>query len=355
MDYVVKAGTKHKETVVALKQVVEDQKKKLKEFRDVTTKMQDDIDNLEDEIRERHEFATNVSVDKGNLEKEMKFLIEKIDVKNEDIIRLEFNLEKKGELSQKLLKSLVDEKEELKADLDLAYEKLETEENAKTKAVDKEEKVKMFSDIENLLTDINKLQFENEEKEMLLKQFGNEKKKLNDEVIYLEERNATLMLQIDDVKHEEKEIKTNSLMDELSLVDKNVFPGEMYKCKYCEETFPCKMDLMKHIQTFYVQSMRIKLLKMEKKLSDQRVKVATSLINLKQVETNGKHKPCKCRGFCYINHKKHNWELSKSDKIYSKLENHVLMKHQNSGETENGGSTVYDKNTHSSLQGGMSE
>ena len=52
MDEVILTCTKHNKTSVVLKQTVENQKTKINEFCEVRSKIQDDIDNLEDDISE---------------------------------------------------------------------------------------------------------------------------------------------------------------------------------------------------------------------------------------------------------------------------------------------------------------
>ena len=50
--------------------------------------MQDDCDNQEVELREKEHFTAKVLREKSNLENEVKFVIEKLDLKNEDIVRI---------------------------------------------------------------------------------------------------------------------------------------------------------------------------------------------------------------------------------------------------------------------------
>ena len=312
-DEMLEAVAKHRDTAIALKQVADNQKKKLNEYRELSNRMQDDIDNLEDEVRERHEFATKVSMEKKTLENEIKFLIEKLDLKNEDIIRLEFNLEKQGALSQKVLKSLMKDKEALNEQLDLANnEKVENETQYKIKANNEAEKDQMQTEINKLVEDITKLQVENKGKETLLKDLGGENEMLSEKIRNLEEK---IEEKLDIEKYE-----TRSIENELSLCDKDFFTANSFECTECDAKFSSKDDLRKHIKMCHVSEMKLKLLKAERLFSDQRTNFATSLIKLQQQEAIKKQKPCLCRGFCRINHTKHHWKLSRCDKFFSKLQ-----------------------------------
>ena len=122
------------------------------------------------------------------------------------------------------------------------------------------------------------------------------------------------------VKKQEKEVsEQKSIQDELNIVDGNVSSKEFFVCKSCDKTFAYKSEMQKHIQRCH-QEMKIKLLLMQKKIADQKAHVATSLVNLKQIEASQNLEPCICRGFCRIYHKKHNWILPQSDVIYKQLE-----------------------------------
>ena len=58
----------------------------------------------------------------------------------------------------------------------------------------------------------------------------------------------------------------------------------------------------------------------ERKVSEQKLELTTSLLDLKHLELEKSHL-CTCRTFCRIFHKKHNFIRSKSDEISLKLEN----------------------------------
>jgi hypothetical protein len=58
----------------------------------------------------------------------MKFLIEKVELKNEDIIRLEFVLEKQKETFQKKVKQMVEENGILERELESALKEMKENE-----------------------------------------------------------------------------------------------------------------------------------------------------------------------------------------------------------------------------------
>ena len=175
MDEVVEALEKHRNAAVHLKEVAEAQRKKVNNYRELTTKMQDDLDNLEIEIKEKDHLTAKVLKEKSNLENEVKFLIEKLDLKNEDIIRIEFDLKKQKEVSQKLFRSIMDEKEQLKEELVIANGQ-QKEDKVMIKTA-KEEKENMLADIRLLMDDSKKLNLENSKKVELLMELKEEKKK----------------------------------------------------------------------------------------------------------------------------------------------------------------------------------
>ena len=99
MDEVIEAGDKHKKAAIAMKEVAEDLKKRIRGYRDSNIKLQDGIENCEMDLKEQHEMYVKVLNDKHLLEKELKYNIEKIELKNDDIIKLEVNLTKQKDSS----------------------------------------------------------------------------------------------------------------------------------------------------------------------------------------------------------------------------------------------------------------
>ena len=365
MDVVMAACAKHRKAAIDMKEIAVNQKKKIEYFKNLTTKMETDIENLESEIRERCEFATKVVKQRDDLEKEMKFLVEKVELKNEDIVRLEFKIKKQNETSQKLVRSLIEEKSNLEKDIDAA--------TAKAKEISlmrveetfvNEEKRKMMEDINNLILDIDKLRQENANKDALVQQISQENCVLHGTVKHLEETNESIRFEKkNEVEENISDVK--SLEDELTETDNSFSSSDCVECKECGANFICRNYLKKHMQC-HVSEMRIKLIESENKMLNEQNHLTISLIKLKQKETKSKREPCVCKGYCGINHIKHNWKLTKSENIYSKLaamkvldpdkfpypcnhcdekfdlpanlEEHITTKHPESQDGENGGS-----------------
>ena len=124
----MEACAKHRKAALDLKEIAQGQKKKITYYKDLVAKMENDIDDLEVEIRERCQFATKVPKQRDDSEKEMKFLIEKVELKNEDIIRLEFALEKQKETFQKKVKQMVEENGILERELESALKDMKENE-----------------------------------------------------------------------------------------------------------------------------------------------------------------------------------------------------------------------------------
>ena len=52
IDEIFEAGAKHRKAAIAVKEVADQQKVKIREFRDVTNKLQDTVENLELDLQE---------------------------------------------------------------------------------------------------------------------------------------------------------------------------------------------------------------------------------------------------------------------------------------------------------------
>ena len=315
MDEVVEALEKHRNAAVHLKEVAEAQRKKVNNYRELTTKMQDDLDNLEIEIKEKDHLTAKVLKEKSNLENEVKFLIEKLDLKNEDIIRIEFDLKKQKEVSQKLFRSIMDEKEQLKEELVIANGQ-QKEDKVMIKTA-KEEKENMLADIRLLMDDSKKLNLENSKKVELLMELKEEKEMLNEKLNNLERKNEKVK---DYESNDDLIYDSKSLEEELSLSGNSINSPEGFECKECKEKFGCRDALNKHIKSNHMDAVHFKLSKLEKEIADQRLKIATSLIRLKQQELKTNLMPCVCKGFCSINHIIHSWKMSKSEELFSKYQ-----------------------------------
>ena len=258
MEVVMEACAKHRKAALDLKEIAQGQKKKITYYKDLVAKMENDIDDLEVEIRERCQFATKVSKQRDDSEKEMKFLIEKVELKNEDIIRLEFALEKQKETFQKKVKQMVEENSILERELESALKDMKENETKAPMTVVEEEKGKMLKDINELVVDIDTLRLENNDKEVMLKEMSQENRVLHEEIKRLEELNENILNEKQDsLESESSEVQ--SLEDELSRSEKSFIYSGCFECKVCEANFTSREILKLHMKS-HIKEMSIKML-----------------------------------------------------------------------------------------------
>ena len=79
----------HEKVAVELNESVKNEKKKLSEYRDFNSKLYNDIDMLEEDVKDKDEFITKLTRERNKLQNDLKFATEKIDLKNSDIMKLE--------------------------------------------------------------------------------------------------------------------------------------------------------------------------------------------------------------------------------------------------------------------------
>ena len=84
MDEIVQALAKHRNAALLLKDINEKQKKKLSDFREQRTVMQDQIDQLELDQDLEREFTEKVISEKRDLENNVKALQEELSKKEQD-------------------------------------------------------------------------------------------------------------------------------------------------------------------------------------------------------------------------------------------------------------------------------
>ena len=174
----------------------------------------------------------------------------------------------------------------------------------------------MVVQIDELQSDIEKLQNGNIEKQNQLNDLANENKQSLEKIIVLEELNE----KAEHSKKSRLSLKSESLslQQELHFADEMSL-GEIIECNYCEKMFFSKREVKKHIQTVHMQTMKSKLLELERNAAEQSKEIVQSLYELKQKELKEKVEPCKCKGFCRIYHGRFNWKKFKSDLIFEKF------------------------------------
>ena len=319
MEDVINAGNKHRDAAIALKEVVNSQKKKLQDYRDFTVRLQDDFDCLENEIREKEEFVQKVSRERNECQNEIKFLVEKVEMKNEDLIRVNFILEQQRELSQKVIKTLMDEKEALQDEIkEFIDKKIDTDKLVKIKTVNNEEKEKLEEKVKDLMEEIFCLEIENRQKKELLENMDIENKELRENVEILEDKSKETTLMF---KEEEK----NSLREELGIYSSRSHNVSI-ECDSCEHETEELLIMKDHSKVEHEiansKILEAKLIEknLEQVLSEQKFKVTSSLFELQEKENN-LEEICKCRNFCRIIHKKYNWKKSVSKELFLKVKN----------------------------------
>ena len=82
LEEIINVCNKHKKVAFELKGISENQKKKLKEYREMNSKLYEDIDDLEVDIKEKEDFTNKLRKQRNSLENEVKHLNEKVEKKN---------------------------------------------------------------------------------------------------------------------------------------------------------------------------------------------------------------------------------------------------------------------------------
>ena len=200
-------------------------------------------------------------------------------------------MEKKKEITDKLLRSLQADNCALKAKLEDLFGKA--------------------ADVDRLLEEITLLKKMNKEKEDTLANVENENNTLHENLIYLEKESNALKEEI--ANSEKDEEFEQNLGDELGILDPrvhNVSPAFEQSSHFQND--PTE-NLVKKIW-------KLKLTQLEKTISSQKLNLTFSLIQLKEKEFSEINSlNCACKTFCRIVHQKHNWKRSPSKDIYSKF------------------------------------
>ena len=130
--------------ILQLEERVKDQRKKLSDYRELTSKQEDDIFKLEVELKETMKFIKDVSKEKDQIE--TKF-------------------EKSKQITDKVIKSLKDEKQNLVE----SFEELRKNFESEQKNAFLYTKSEQENEVNKLLKEIAEMAKENEEKEIMLK------------------------------------------------------------------------------------------------------------------------------------------------------------------------------------------
>ena len=220
-------------------------------------------------------------------------------------------MEKKKDISGKLIKSLQVENADVKQKLEA---EIASKENHDAKIRDDQDQ------ITNLLEEITKIQILNNEKEALLQTESNEKEIMEEKLKDLETENEILREKLETKEIEKEESK--SLSEELNILDPRSQNVSM-DCEKSEKDFQQISKVKNHrddhepsIQRIF--DWKLKEMELEKNISVQKFKLVSDVIKLKKQEESDR-KLCYCRSFCRIFHGKHNWRKLFSDKLVEKL------------------------------------
>ena len=315
----VNACKEYKKDAREYKEFGDNQRKKVKEFRELNSKLHDDIFDLEIDIKEKDEFVTKLTRERNKLQAEVKFYVEKIELKNQDIVNIEENEKKQKEAAQKFFKKIMDENDLLKKQLDDANKDLEEfkrdSEQDKSDAEIKEKQ--MLSEIDILEKEVVKIQMSNAEKETILEKLEGEKKDLLDKILTLETENESIKTE-NQIKSDIKNPTTKSLEEELNACGVNIL--STFKCKFCDNKFLSKDTLQKHVTEVHkTENLRKEVAILERQIVNQRINLKNKILYLREKEL-GQTVQCKCRSFCRIFHFKHSWIKSYSRKFEAKLD-----------------------------------
>ena len=282
---IAKSCEYHKKAVKEAKEALKQQKKQLDDYRKMNMKLFDDTVELEKDIKEKEDFENKMKRKRNDLAREIKFLLEKVEIKNEDIVKLSVVNEKLKENSAARIKTIEDENNDLKKELATLQRKIDLLETQS------ENEQEMIKEIRKLKKEVGDIDIANHQKEEQIKNLTVENKELNAKII-------TLEADIIDMKKEtciEENNSVSSLAEELNLCKIIHTDVTKFQCSSCDETFITRNDLKLHLNAHVTQIEE----------------------NIKSQESR---KPCTCKRFCRINHAKHNWKNSKSSDILTKFE-----------------------------------
>ena len=303
----INACEKHKNAALAVKEIAENQKKKLREYRELNSKLYSENYELEYDIKEKDDFIERLKKKRNDLENKVKHLLEKVEVKNEDLMRVDFMLQKQKEVSIDVIKTLEEHNEGLKTELNVEKMKVEAlviEMKQKEDLPDP----KKFSDefmaekgkLEDLVGDLkSQIALENTKVSTLENEIRKKESKLDDLQDELDIKTSVIE-QFALKKTENLKSSSSSLADELKNADINI------EKKNLENEVEVLKDEILKIKLF--EKKRIAQYQKLEELSEQNFKklehLATSLKQLKP-----KVKPrclfgwkCSRGSFCEFSH-----------------------------------------------------
>ena len=344
-------------------------KRKLKDYRELTSKQYDDIDALETDIKDKEAFVQTVvkarnnyqsevallKKKNGDLIKENNGLLEKVDQLDEDTdtgINLlrnaherESKLNKELEVckvksnkTDELMKEMVKENESLKSKFNFVKDNLEknlkANQECQNSSNSKDSKIKGLE--MELLACREKLTINDAKHGTTISNMEDKVKEQADVIDILNEENISLKQRHGDLTDEllsknmeieeiENENKNKSFQNSASSLDEELQNVKITECADCSLTFTDLEDLREHRRQVHEEKIRLKLALLDKlsflesKVSEQKTTFTSSLFHLKNKEVKESESCSGCKGFCRIYHTKHNFVKSRSEELFLEM------------------------------------
>ena len=293
--------------------------KTIDRYNEDKTKLYKELECMEEDFRDKEKYIDHLRKKRSDLEKEVRYLKEKIERKNDDILKVEnevmeakFEVVKQEQTSNRLKdeNTLLGKQKEIS---DKVIAALKTEVKTLKDSLDGKS-IKPFAVSEK---GIQTEGFDEERKEFELvkEQFGRQIKDLGEEIL----DKKTKIEDLENILAEKSLVQSkNSLKDELD-------QAFVASCEKCGKIFKTSADLIDHINNKHGKSavktkLQTRVRELEIALSNQRKTLTSSLLKLREKEIL-ENECCSCVGFCHINHRKHNFYKSKVESILERLNN----------------------------------
>ena len=291
VDEIVNAGHKHREKLLAIKDIAEDQKEKIRLLRNQKSQLENRIDKLTDELEMEQKYVQTIQKDSANKIKKLKD-----ELKAAEELKKSEEREKAVNNNESVLKNNITE-------LNNFVEKQQLELGIK------EEQIKELSGKVEFL----KPKFESslKENQSLTASLDNEKKKstqTSNIVETLEEKLAgleTVVSEMDAIalKNQDLEDEVIQKQNELELL-KNASEEGLDKVLHKSAS-----SLADELETAMNKKKDVDILELEKKIFEEKLKLSSGLFKLGEKEHH-ERQYCRCKNYCNISHKKHNWKKS---------------------------------------------
>ena len=356
-------------------------KKKLTEYRDLTSKLYGEIDCLESDIKDKEGFLQKVVKARNGFQEEVAVLKKKISglvKENNDLSDKVEQLDEDTDTGVELLRNanaremkLSDLVEEYKKHEKILAEKnneltIENEattskfsllkekyrkclkDNQEISASNYDEMEDLKKDILNLEKNVEQHTINTKNAKMNLAEVQQNHHNQAARIEALETENVELKKKNDDINDElsskAQAFETNQtpLQSSANSLSDEIAEAGIFSCDHCDLIFLEKDELKGHKvaihEAQFKKKSESKITNLEKVISEQKVRLTSSLLNLKTKEikasqtcncqhfctTNNKKQnflQANCKHFCRLNHQKYNFHQSKSDEILSKLVN----------------------------------